>query len=187
MIIILMSHLLPSEDQSSGGPGEVRRELSPERIQLEGQRADTAPGSKREQWLDQAHPHHCRNNDVSALCERNKIDVLSVVSYLLTFSRFTSSDIFTLDIVWFDFYEKSFIIVFFPCFSSLFFLQYWYCCCYICCCCSWHWSQFRQYFKLEHFQCLLPFCWFRKDEEFAFLPAVWKKRGNSHFSHCKVN
>lgn len=85
VISLIISHLLPSEDQSSGSPGEVRRELSPERVQLEGQRADTAPGPKREQWLDQAHPHHCRNNDVSALCERNKIDVLSVLlSYLLT-------------------------------------------------------------------------------------------------------
>lgn len=85
MIISLTSHLLPSEDQSSGSPSEVRRELSPERVHLEGQRADTAPGPKWEQWLDQAHPHHCRNNDVSALCERNKIDVLSVLlSYLLT-------------------------------------------------------------------------------------------------------
>lgn len=84
MIINLISHLLPSENQSSGSPSKDRRELSPERVQLEGQRADTAPGPKREQWLDQAHPHHCRNNDVSALCERNKIDVLSVLSYLLT-------------------------------------------------------------------------------------------------------
>lgn len=86
MVISPISRLLPSsEDQSSSGPGEVRREFSPERVQREGQRADTAPGRKRDQWLEQAHPHHCRNNDVSALCERNKIDVLSVLlSYLLT-------------------------------------------------------------------------------------------------------
>lgn len=86
MIINLISYFLPSEDQSRGGPGEVRRELSPERVQLEKQWADTAPGPKWEQWLDQAHPHHCRNNDVSALCERNKVDVLSLLllSYLLT-------------------------------------------------------------------------------------------------------
>ncbi len=75
----------PSEDQSRGRPSKVRCELSPERVQLEGQRADAAPETKREQWLNKAHPHHCRNNDVSALCERNKIDVLSVLlSYLLT-------------------------------------------------------------------------------------------------------
>lgn len=67
---------LPSEDQSRGGPREVRRELPPEGVQRERQRADTAAGSKWEQWLDEAHPHHCRNNDVSALCERNQDDVL---------------------------------------------------------------------------------------------------------------
>lgn len=84
MIINLISLLLPSEDQRSGSPGKVRRELSPERIQREGRRTDTAPGPKWEQWLNEAHPHHCRNNDVSALCERNKTDVLSVLlSYLL--------------------------------------------------------------------------------------------------------
>lgn len=48
MIINLMFHLIPSEDQSSGSPGEVRRELSPKRVQPEGQRADTAPGPKWE-------------------------------------------------------------------------------------------------------------------------------------------
>ena len=85
MFINLISHFLPSEDQSCGSPGKVRRELSPERVQLKGQWADAAPGPKREQWLDEAPPHHCRNNDVSALCERNKTDVLSVLlSYLLT-------------------------------------------------------------------------------------------------------
>uniref|UniRef100_A0A4W5QIE7 Transporter n=1 Tax=Hucho hucho TaxID=62062 RepID=A0A4W5QIE7_9TELE len=34
------------------------------------QRADPASGPQWEQRPDQAHPHHCRNNDVSTLCER---------------------------------------------------------------------------------------------------------------------
>lgn len=98
MIISLIARLLPSEDQSCGSPGEVRRELSPERVQREGQRADTAPGPKREQWLEQAHPHHCRNDDVSALCERNKIDVLSVLlSANFDNGRFTSFNIYVRD------------------------------------------------------------------------------------------
>lgn len=37
MIINLISYFRPSEDQSRGSAGEVRRELSPERVQLEKQ------------------------------------------------------------------------------------------------------------------------------------------------------
>lgn len=110
VIVNLIFHLLPSEDQSSSSPSEVRRELAPQRVQPEGQRADTAPGPKWEQWLNQAHPHHCRNNDVSALCERNRIDVLCVIIFAnVNYVRFTLSRIFTLVIRWFDFYKENYI------------------------------------------------------------------------------
>lgn len=155
MFINLISHFLPSEDQSCGSPGEVRRELSPERVQLKGQWADAAPGPKREQWLDEAHPHHCRNDDVSALCERNKTDVLSVLlSYLLTLiivGLHCPIYIHVRDaLVWFLWRELYIIVViffFFSCNFYFYFLLYQYCWCDNCCRCSWHWSQFRQYLR----------------------------------------
>uniref|UniRef100_A0A8C6U9Q5 Transporter n=1 Tax=Neogobius melanostomus TaxID=47308 RepID=A0A8C6U9Q5_9GOBI len=60
--------------QSNGSLIEVslafRCELAAQRVQHKGRRADAAPERQWEQWLDKAHPNRCRNDDVSALCER---------------------------------------------------------------------------------------------------------------------
>lgn len=81
LIPLIPPPALPSEDKSSGGAGEVGRELPPERVRREGRRADAAPEPQREQRLGEAHPHHRGNDDVSALCERNTIDVLFRARY----------------------------------------------------------------------------------------------------------
>ncbi|KAL0159667.1 hypothetical protein M9458_043392, partial [Cirrhinus mrigala] len=60
----------PPEDQSGGGAREGRSQFLPSRVPAQMQRAGAAAGPQLERRLDEAHPHHCRNYDVNALCER---------------------------------------------------------------------------------------------------------------------
>lgn len=51
----------------------------PQRIPAQKQRAGAAPGPQLERRLDEAHPHHRRNYDVNALCERIQIIYFSMI------------------------------------------------------------------------------------------------------------
>lgn len=70
---------VPPEDQSRGGTREGRGQFLPPRVPAQEQRAGAAPGPQLERRLDEAHPHHRRNYDVNALCERIQMTCFSII------------------------------------------------------------------------------------------------------------